>query len=224
MICVMTTDAAPAPSRVDRRRERTRSALIGAATQFLAEGRSAVSIQQITDAADVGFGSFYNHFESKEALFEAAVESVLLSYGEVMETLVGGYDDPAEVFAVNFRVTGRLQRVIPELVRVILNEGASVLTQDQGMAPRATKDIEAAVAAGRFDVEDVHLGLMAAGGALLGLLQMLDADPAADAGLLSDLMTARVLRAFGLSKAEADEICARPLPAVPDFGSAINQS
>lgn len=31
----------------------------------------------ITDAADVGFGSFYNHFESKEALFEAGGDSSL---------------------------------------------------------------------------------------------------------------------------------------------------
>lgn len=217
MIYVMTSEAVIAPTRVDRRRERTRAALIGAATQFLAEGRSGVSIQQITDAADVGFGSFYNHFETKEALFEAAVESVVTQYGIVMDALVGDYDDPAEVFAVNFRLSGRLQRIVPELVRVILNEGARILTQDKGMAPRATRDIEAAVAAGRFDIEDVQLALMAAGGALLGLLQMLESDPDADAGLLADRMTARVLRAFGISKEEADEICSRPLPDQPDI-------
>lgn len=217
----MTSDAITVPTRVDRRRERTRAALIGAATQFLAEGRSAVSIQQITDAADVGFGSFYNHFDTKESLFEAAVESVLQTYGSLMESLVGGYEDPAEVFAVNFRLTGRLQRIVPELVRVILNEGAGVLTQDQGMAPRATRDIQAAVDAGRFDIEDVRLGLMAAGGALLGLLQMLETDADADAGLLADLMTARVLRAFGLSKEEAEDICSRPLPEQPDISAAL---
>ena len=62
-------------NRIDRRRERTRNALIGAARKFLSEGRSAVSIQEITDAADVGFGSFYNHFQSKEQLFDEAVRS-----------------------------------------------------------------------------------------------------------------------------------------------------
>lgn len=221
MIIVMASDAVTAPTRVDRRRERTRAALIGAATRFLAEGRSNVSIQQITDAADVGFGSFYNHFDSKETLFEAAVESVLQTYGSLMESLVGGYEDPAEVFAVNFRMTGRLQRIVPELVRVILNEGVSILTQNKGMAPRATRDIEAAVTAGRFDIEDVRLGLMAAGGALLGLLQMLESDPEADAGKLADLMTARVLRAFGIAKDEAEEICSRSLPDQPDLAAAL---
>ena len=174
-----------------------------------------MSIQQITDAADVGFGSFYNHFESKEALFEAAVEEVLETYAALRDDLVAEYDDPAEVFAVSFRMTGRLQRQLPEMVRVLLNEGTSILLRERGLAPRARHDIEAAVEAGRFDIEDAQLGLMAAGGALLGLLQLLESDREADAAELTDQMTARVLRAFGMSRQEADELCARPMPPQP---------
>jgi len=215
MIRLMTTEPLPAPSRVDRRKERTRRALIDAAVQFLADGQSNVSIQQITDAADVGFGSFYNHFESKEALFEAAVQDVLSTYAMLRDELVAGYDDPAEVFAVSFRMTGRLQRQVPEMVRVLLNEGVSILRRDEGLAPRALHDIEAANSAGRFDIENPQLGLMAAGGALLGLLQLLNDAPDADAGELTDLMTARVLRAFGMSADEAAEMCSRDLPDQP---------
>ncbi|MFA6298683.1 MAG: hypothetical protein WC642_05920 [Nocardioides sp.] len=83
------------------------------------------------------------------------------------------------------------------------------------LAPRARKDIEAAVEAGRFDIENAQLGLMAAGGALLGLLQLLDADREADAAMLTDQMTARVLRAFGMTKREAEKLCARPMPPQP---------
>ena len=157
------TEPLSVPTRVDRRKQRTRAALLAAARQFLAEGRSSVSIQQITDAADVGFGSFYNHFESKEALFEAAVEEVLETYAALRDELVAGYDDPAEVFSVSFRMTGRLQRQLPEMVRVLLNEGTGILVRDSGLAPRARRDIQAAVDAGRFDIENAQLGLMAAG-------------------------------------------------------------
>ncbi|MER7608965.1 TetR/AcrR family transcriptional regulator [Nocardioides sp. NPDC127503] len=212
-----TEAAAERPTRLDRRKERTRAALISAACEFLAHGRTAVSIQQITDAADVGFGSFYNHFDSKEALFEAAVESVLDVYVAFRDEVVAGYEDPAEVFAVSFRMTGRLQRQIPEMVRVLLNEGTRVLTRDKGLAPRAMHDIEAAISAGRFDIESARLGLMAAGGALLGLLQLLDAEPDLDAGEVADLMTARVLQGFGMSKEDADDLCSRDLPAQPDL-------
>jgi AcrR family transcriptional regulator len=38
--------------------------------RLIAEGRGErASIQEITEVADIGFGSFYNHFASKEELF-----------------------------------------------------------------------------------------------------------------------------------------------------------
>ncbi|CAM2827436.1 TetR/AcrR family transcriptional regulator [Skermania piniformis] len=211
----MTAEPAEVASRTDRRRQRTRAALLSAAQGFLADGRTNVSIQQITDAADVGFGSFYNHFESKDALFEAAVAEVLDTYAGALDQIVAGYDDPAEVFAVSFRTTARLQREAPQMVRILLNEGTAVLLRDAGLAGRARADLTAAATTRRFDIDDVELALMTAGGALLGVLQLLDAHPEADAGRLADQMTARVLRAFGLSKDAAGELCARPLPGPP---------
>ncbi|WP_063002702.1 TetR/AcrR family transcriptional regulator [Nocardia mikamii] len=206
-----------ARNRIDRRRERTRNALLGAARKFLSEGRSAVSIQEITDAADVGFGSFYNHFTSKEELFDEAVRSVLQVYSEMRDEIVALYDDPAEVFTVSFRMTGRLQRQIPEGVRVILNSGMSVLLRDEGLAPRARRDIIAAQEAGRFEPMDPDTAIMAAGGALLGLLQLLDARPDADVDALTDEMAFHVLRMFGMTKRAAQKLTTNPLPPQPQL-------
>jgi AcrR family transcriptional regulator len=77
----MSADAAAAPRRLDRRKARTRAALVGAAQRFLADGKTNVSIQEITDAADVGFGSFYNHFSTKDELFADAVSATLDTWG-----------------------------------------------------------------------------------------------------------------------------------------------
>ncbi|MEU2121936.1 TetR/AcrR family transcriptional regulator [Nocardia niwae] len=204
-------------NRIDRRRERTRKALLGAARKFLSEGRSAVSIQEITDAADVGFGSFYNHFTSKEELFDEAVRSVLQVYSEMRDEIVKLYDDPAEVFTVSFRMTGRLQRQAPEIVRVLLHSGMPVLLRDEGLAPRARRDIIAAQEAGRFEPMDPDMAVMAAGGALLGLLQLLDARPEADADALTDEMTFHVLRMFGMNKRSAQKLVAHSLPPQPQL-------
>ncbi|WP_316575029.1 TetR/AcrR family transcriptional regulator [Nocardia canadensis] len=203
------------PTRTDRRRERTRNALLGAARKFLSEGRSAVSIKEITDAADVGFGSFYNHFDSKEQLFDEAVQSALQVYSEMRDHIVARYDDPAEIFAVSFRLTGRLQRQLPEMVRVVLHSGMGVILRDQGIAPRARREIIAAQEAGRFEPMDPDLAIMAAGGMLLGLLQMLDASPDADAAALADQMTYRALRMFGMNKRSAQHLSSGPLPELP---------
>jgi hypothetical protein len=59
--------------------------------------------------------------------------------------------------------------------------------------------IVAATQAGRFDVDEPRIALMAARGSLLGLLHSLDVQPDADAAVLSDEMAERVLRMFGLT-------------------------
>jgi len=216
MIWIMTETAA-APTRVDRRRERTRNALIAAAQELLAEGRSNASIQEITDAADVGFGTFYNHFESKEALFTEAVESALDAWGVFRDEIVGGIEDPAEIFATSFRMSGRLQRQVPELVRVILNAGASILLTDRGLRPRAMADLKRGIASGQFTMQDPEAALMAVGGALLGLLQMLDANPSLDDAQVSDGFTEHVLLLLGLDADEAARIVALELPELPQI-------
>ena len=77
----MTDHAGAEPNRLDRRKARTRAALIHAAQAFIAAGRTNVPILEITQAADVGMGSFYNHFQTKDELFHAAVEDALDAHG-----------------------------------------------------------------------------------------------------------------------------------------------
>ena len=77
---------APRASRLDRRKARTRQALIDAAVRLIAEGRGdRASIAEITEEADIGFGSFYNHFDSKEQLFQTASEEVLERWGQLID-------------------------------------------------------------------------------------------------------------------------------------------
>ena len=61
--------------------------MIRAAQSFIAAGKVNVPVLEITQAADVGMGSFYNHFESKEQLFDAAVADVLDAHGALLDQL-----------------------------------------------------------------------------------------------------------------------------------------
>jgi AcrR family transcriptional regulator len=55
----------------------TRAALIDVATElFATNGYEATAISAVLDAAGVSRGALYHHFESKEALFEAVLQSV----------------------------------------------------------------------------------------------------------------------------------------------------
>lgn len=202
------------PNRLERRKARTRTALIRAAQALIAEGRTNVPVLEITQAADVGMGSFYNHFDSKEELFAAAVADVLDSYGAMLDKATGEIADPAETFATSFRLAGRLFRRMPQESRILLNNWGALLTSDRGLAPRALRDIKAATAAGRFTVEDPELALSIAGGVLLGVGVLLQSDPGRDDSAIADAATDHVLRMFGMSARDARRVCARALPDV----------
>ncbi|EOD60585.1 TetR/AcrR family transcriptional regulator [Amycolatopsis vancoresmycina] len=201
-----------AVDRSARRKARTRAALLRAAQAFIAAGNTNVPILELTQAADVGMGSFYNHFESKEQLYRAAVEDALDRYGALLDELTADLDDPALAFAQSFRLSGRLHRLQPELSRVLLNNGLALATSERGLAPRARRDIEAAVAAGRFTVRDPELAMVTVAGALLCLGQLLHDRPERDAAAAADQVAEDLLRMLGLSDGEARELCGRPLP------------
>ena len=91
---------------------------------FARQGVDSTRIQEITDEADVGFGSFYNHFPSKEALIEAVLTA------------------PSSVAPGNDPDWGRL------LVR--LDVSHNVL--HAALGPDARRDLRASVRSGRLSV------------------------------------------------------------------------
>jgi AcrR family transcriptional regulator len=103
--------------------------LIDAAVRLIAgvDARTLTSAQEITEAADVGFGSFYNHFPSKEELSEAAASDVLERWGQMIDQACAGISDPAEVFAISFRISARLGWTHPEVAQFLLGAGLDLL-------------------------------------------------------------------------------------------------
>jgi AcrR family transcriptional regulator len=207
--------AEAASNRLDRRKARTRAALVAAARRLLASrDPAAVSIQEITDAADVGFGSFYNHFQTKQELFDAAVQEVLEEHGAMLDTLTAGMGDPAEMFAAAVRLTARLPKTQPQIAKILQRTGLDYLAAPDGLAPRARRDLQRAQAAGRFAVDDLDVALACTAGALLGVLYLASTDDAKPASIdrAADELAANLLRMFGVPADEARRIASRKLP------------
>lgn len=201
-------------NRLDRRKARTRAALVAAARELLAScDPAAVSIQEITETADVGFGSFYNHFDSKADLFDVAMKEVLEEHGAMFDALTAEMNDPAEIFASSVRMAVRMPRTHPQIAKIIHRTGLRELNAPDGLAPRAIRDLRRAGDAGRFVIGDPAVALACTGGAVLGVLALTTgkADPKA-IDTAADELAANLLRMFGLPDAEAREIACRPLP------------
>lgn len=72
-------------TRQQRRVGRTRQKLLEAASSLFAEkGLDLTTIDDITERADVGKGTFYYHFKNKEGLLKVLINEVL---GELIETI-----------------------------------------------------------------------------------------------------------------------------------------
>jgi AcrR family transcriptional regulator len=204
---------APRVSRLDRRKAQTRRALTDAAVRLIAEGREdRASIAEITEQADIGFGSFYNHFDSKEQLFQTAAEEVLERWGQMIDRATAGITDPAELFAVGMRISGRLGWTHPDIAGFLTGMGLDALDIPGGLAPRALRDIEAGQASGRFTVPDAEVALSAVAGGLLGLLRMCQRHPERVDETTVDQLAEAELRLLGVPAGEAARLAALPIP------------
>ncbi|WP_433833112.1 TetR/AcrR family transcriptional regulator [Actinoplanes sp. CA-015351] len=199
-------------NRLDRRRARTRAALLGAARELLVLRTPAeVSIQEITDAADVGFGSFYNHFESKQTLFDQAIAEVAAEHQALMHAAVKGLTDPAEVLAVAVRLTIALPSTRPSLAKVIDRAGLGYLAY---VAPEALRFLRHAHDVGRLCFDDPEVALSCVGGAVLGVIRfgLTSEDDQTAGDQVAESTAVSLLRMFGLVEGDARRVARRPLP------------
>src|SRR5499425_658390 len=85
------------PNRFDRKREKTRVDLLEAAERVIAaKGYHQTRIADIANEADVGLGTFYLHFKTKNEIF---IELIDYGAGDLRQELVeakAGIHDPAE--------------------------------------------------------------------------------------------------------------------------------
>lgn len=195
-----------------KRRQRTHAALVDAAIGLLGQGRTHATIEEITTRAGVGFGSFHNHFESRDALFREAVLATLERFGDLLTAATSGVADPAERFARSFRLCGRLAVSSPELLAPLDTIGTEALLVDRGLRPLALADLRRGVEQGRFADVDPELLLASAGGALLGLIRLLGHDRTLDGVAATDAVTERILCLLGLDAEEAHALATMRLP------------
>jgi AcrR family transcriptional regulator len=224
------TRSAPAVAerepRGARRRRETRSRLLEAALKLMAEkGMEGVAINEITEVADVGFGSFYNHFESKEAIYAAVMEWVFDEFANAIEAVLGEISDPAEVLAVSTRYTVMRALREPLWGQFLVREGFSAGSIDRGLGRRLLRDIRKGIAAKRLTVADPLMSFASVGGTILGAIALalqLGSPQTQQSAVFKELgsdlehlpeRAAKVaLEALGLGRAEAEKVAYRPLP------------
>ena len=222
---VESPEPATREGRGTRRRRETHARLLEAALKLMADrGMDAVAVNDITEAADVGFGSFYNHFPSKEAIHAELVDLVFGEFADALDRALSDVGDPAEVIAASVRHTLNRARNDRTWARFLLREGFSAGMLTRGLGVRLLRDIRSGIDAGRFACDDELIALLAIAGTTLAAIAtevQYDGGAALEpvmrrrVGLPSPELPARVaaavLRFLGVPAAEARRIARRPL-------------
>ncbi|MEX3637905.1 TetR/AcrR family transcriptional regulator [Paraburkholderia sp. BR14320] len=216
--------------RLARRKHETRVRLLNATFRLVTEkGMDSVTIGEITDAADVGFGSFYNYFESKEGILAALVDWLFEDFANRLDGVTTGLADPAEVIAVSVRHT--LLRACREPVwgQFLIREGLSTRALSTGLGQRLLRDAAIGISRKRFMIADELICVVSAIGTVIaGVAAELDMSASSmrtvrprkvlrsKVDRFAERTAAIVLQGFGLKRLEAEKIARRPLPAAPE--------
>jgi AcrR family transcriptional regulator len=178
-----------------------------AASRLIAEhGVDGLRLRDITDAADVGFGSFYNYFVSKDALVEAVThESIATTFAALIEA-IKDLPDPAESASAAHRWFVRRAYEDPQFAWLVVH-----LYRADAVIFTTVLDYGRSILAQVLDVDPELVLTHTVGATVATTRSILEGRLGADA----DVASAEILlRTLGVEPPRARDIARRPLPDV----------
>ena len=187
--------------------------LDAARDQMSEGGPESVTIQTITLKADIGQGTFYNYFASRDEIIDAVILEVVESLGQRLDALTSDMEDAAEIYSFSTRHLMHTAVSDPVWGWLVVRLGIAQEGLLNALGPRASRDIQIGVDSGRFRVDDVALASAMTFGSVLSVMHdYLQGDRKTDP---SQAYAENLLRMVGIAPDEAREIANRPLPVLP---------
>jgi AcrR family transcriptional regulator len=195
------------PARAQRKRERTRDGLVAAAEELFAKhGPDAVSIDEITAAADVAKGTFYTHFSDKDDLARALARSVRLELEDQVTRVNSGISDPGIRMANGLACYLSFAVHQPTRARTLSRLLSGAANPEAPINAGLRNDVLSGLTAGRFDVPSVNAAVLTAIGVCGAAIAYLVETPGARGQTTACETVAIVLRGFGIKPAEAKRL------------------
>jgi AcrR family transcriptional regulator len=116
-------------SRAQRLRESRRAAVLTVARRiFSQKGYHATSIHDIIETAEIARGTFYLYFESKRAIFDELLDSLVATLQAQVKRIEVGPDAPPPVAQMDAIVDRVLKTLLDnrEIARILLREAVGI--------------------------------------------------------------------------------------------------
>ena len=193
------------------KRERTQSQLLHAAVQVICErGLPGATMQQVAQAAGVTTATLYNHFSTKDALVQRLAVVLAETLCRAINDSYAHIADGAERMAIGQRRYVRLAADSPAWTLLLLDVMTASPLVQEAILQYPLADLRMGVKQKKFKVPSEAAALDAINGICTQAMRRvaLGLAPAKH----DQASTALLLRALGMSPADAAEVASRPLP------------
>jgi AcrR family transcriptional regulator len=203
------------------RAERTRAALIAAGRRLFCERPvDAVTVDDIVQAANVGKGSFYNHFADREALVREITAEIRAGVELAIDRANADVEDPAQRVARACCIYVRFALDEPERAGVLVRVQSGHTSMDAPLNRGLIDDISRGLAIGRFRVATLESGVLyVLGVTQMALTRVVQEPSAALAISLAQQMYALMLSGLRVPETDAHLIAAQASEEIVRVGA-----
>ncbi|MBV8798724.1 MAG: TetR/AcrR family transcriptional regulator [Alphaproteobacteria bacterium] len=197
-----------APSRTLRKRERTRKELVSAAETLVAQhGLDALSIDEITEAADVAKGTFYTHFSDKADLAAAIGDCIRVELEERVAIANRGIGDAAIRLANGLATFLVFAIDQPLRARALIRLTQRLVDPEMPVNAGIRGDVTVGVNTKRFWASSIDAAVVSLLGiAVASVMHLTGPHPIAEPHLFARQALATALVAVGLKQSEAERL------------------
>jgi AcrR family transcriptional regulator len=195
-------------AKVDRRRDRTRAALMDAGRALFAVRHvDGVSVDEIVAAAEVAKGSFYNHFADKDVFAREIAAAVRRQAEQAVIEANVGVEDPALHLARALCVFMRFAMEHRDSAQVLwrLNSGATMV--DAPINRGLRDNVQRGIREQRFRHVDLESAvLLVMGVIVISLRHALEEGLVTAPRTIAKSMAAGLLRSLGVTPSQSAQL------------------
>lgn len=195
------------------RRERMSAHLIRTAmTLYAQHGFAGIAIDEVTRAAGVARGTFYNYFKSSDELLAVVASTLSDELMMIVDPLVSRLADPAERVSCGVRTCLSIGADYRQLAAFISRGGPAALADSRLLREYLPRDLADGIASGRFTVMDAQLAFdLVVGPVVAGYHTLASGDVGPD---YIPSLAMGVLQSLGVARTAARKLSQQPLPPI----------
>ena len=192
---------------------RNRKKILLAAQEVLAENGSESTVEAVSDKAEIAISTIYKHFETRDALFQAAIAGAMLDWESWAFSQVADNASALEKLVTPARLLFRLVETHPLYAKMLSTSPEVMFRALPQLTAHFSQDVRELASEGVLAIDDVEIRLRNLRGAFLQtFLHKLENPETSNSEV--DKAMELALALIGVPADAAHEVCSKPISKI----------